>query len=673
MASESAATAKRAAEQKASGSRLLRILLDAWTVSSSIVDIVTDVLVLLQFYEGGSDSKPYFLGSLVIFLLATSAYSLLFCSTYAKPSLCVTGRVFLFLLVLPVSQLVPVFTWIESFHFRIVDKLLHQTQILQPTTQSPTQNDGVDQLWTFVRENYARHAGFMAEAIVEALPQAALQTYAAVKLGGMVTPVTIASVLMSCLVLASKGYVISYSIDRKVCLFNSMCVAADLFGAFASVCWLGSELTIHGQLLVWSAVSATFLLVAGAFTAFVFIICDDHLKQWRHQKTSRPDHSMAWFDLYIVRSLVFLCGLIPLVASFLVSRLILIPLAVLGSLDPEHARHHSFYDYIFHRWLTTEVNDLRIDALNDVLDAAKRSAPALQRALGRPNFFNDVNDDEIRKKWTLALASPEEWRVSQLKRHANFRHRASPLTAASFDLDDDSSDSDVILRTRKKAPPTKPQKSRFPQTRKLLREVWVDVVDRSDILSYFEEDTRGFPSGGAPPRLSLTWYPAQTLLVVVGSSALAMGTFLFIIFVPMAFIFHLLALTYAPMQLILLSNRHPLAVALTVALLIAAAPLFLLSKRVHHFRSVRDRLTDSRDLPPTIYDDLRFRGVVARRYLAKVAHRRIQRSLVVHTSADVAAYILDFLGPTFFKRDGLKLWTLCCDEPEEDSSDDVSH
>eukprot|EP00967_Tisochrysis_lutea_P121710 scaffold200764_cov39-Tisochrysis_lutea.AAC.1 len=87
---------------------------DLLTAAASVSDIVFDVLVTIQFYR---DHLVVFCTvSIIIFAIAQAAYAFLFTSSYAshlKPS----QRVLVFLAVLPIAQLIPVFAWIESLHW----------------------------------------------------------------------------------------------------------------------------------------------------------------------------------------------------------------------------------------------------------------------------------------------------------------------------------------------------------------------------------------------------------------------------------------------------------------------------------------------------------------------------------------------------------------------------
>ena len=104
-----------------------------------------------------------------------------------------TQKVIVFLCTLPVGQLIPFFTWIETFRFSWLDKTLVAVG-LQPTACGGTARDmereeeehtggGGDMLWGYIQQKYQAHAGFLAEALAEAIPQCILQTIAIISTG----------------------------------------------------------------------------------------------------------------------------------------------------------------------------------------------------------------------------------------------------------------------------------------------------------------------------------------------------------------------------------------------------------------------------------------------------------------------------------------------------------
>jgi hypothetical protein len=83
---------------------VLDALHDAWTVLSSIVDIVTDIVVAYEFYKNGQET--FFLLSLVIFVAAQLSYAFLFTGTWAAAH-STQGKILVFVCVLPFGQLIP--------------------------------------------------------------------------------------------------------------------------------------------------------------------------------------------------------------------------------------------------------------------------------------------------------------------------------------------------------------------------------------------------------------------------------------------------------------------------------------------------------------------------------------------------------------------------------------
>ena len=201
--------------------KTLDVLHDVWTVASSLTDIVTDVLVAYEFYT--KKHFTFFYGSVLIFIAAQLSYAFLFTGTWAAKHNTV-GKCGVFLLVLPFGQLIPIFAWVESFRFPAVDHTLKWMK-LQPTGVSTNVANGQyngdavdaatnylaeepviaeDSLWAYIQKKYTAHAGFLAEAFVEAIPQGVLQTVAILVLDDT-SGINIFSILMSISVVARSS------------------------------------------------------------------------------------------------------------------------------------------------------------------------------------------------------------------------------------------------------------------------------------------------------------------------------------------------------------------------------------------------------------------------------------------------------------------------------------
>jgi hypothetical protein len=430
------AAAPAAAEKPYSWATIIDFVLnDMVVVVFSLMDVVCDILVAIEFYEEGK--MGYFWVSVAIFCVAQVSYAFLFASTFAQGKGTVR-QIAVFLCVLPVSQLMPFFTWVESFHFERLDRCL-DTAGLVPTSrgieQGASMGDDNDSLWAYIQHKYQAHAGFLAEALAEAIPQCILQTVAIITTGSA-SPLFVVSIMVSITVVASKGYMISYSIHRPVFVFNFLCIVADCFNLFASIAWLFSPgyagAAAHSSGSVFAAATATAtatasadplgafwfwlfglgaaLLCGGGFCGLWFSMFDDHLKlkqnkQRRRAALARPagsyytrtdpatgtataavvaadpslaewDYALApgsyvWFDLYLCRLLAWVLAVLPVMVVFAIAKLTFIPVLVFGSLDPEMAAHSKFYRPLF-RFLALPGTDLRLQTTNRFLLAAAR-------------------------------------------------------------------------------------------------------------------------------------------------------------------------------------------------------------------------------------------------------------------------------------------------------------
>jgi hypothetical protein len=114
--------------------------------------------------------------------------------------------------------------------------------------------------------------------------------------------VNVLSILMSVSVVASKGYLVAFSLHRPTLVFNFLMISADAFNLFAAATWLfvrigndnddGNDSNENddggGKLpnpfethpyYAWPLLLGLASGAVGTFFAVVFMVCDDHLKQ----------------------------------------------------------------------------------------------------------------------------------------------------------------------------------------------------------------------------------------------------------------------------------------------------------------------------------------------------------------------------------------------------------
>ena len=206
---------------------------DVVSCAISVADIVFDIAVAVEFHRRGQ--YTFFALSMCIFALAQASYAFLFVATYGGHR-SNSYKLVAFLVALPFSQLVPVFTLLESMHLAPISRALSRLG-LRPTSSDIDEDGKADSLWSTLQRKYQSHAGFLLEALVEALPQCGLQIAALVLLGDAST-LTVLSILLSLSVICSKGWLAAYSLHRPTFVFNSLAIAADVAELFASAAWI---------------------------------------------------------------------------------------------------------------------------------------------------------------------------------------------------------------------------------------------------------------------------------------------------------------------------------------------------------------------------------------------------------------------------------------------------
>eukprot|EP00316_Scyphosphaera_apsteinii_P004526 CAMPEP_0119305526 /NCGR_PEP_ID=MMETSP1333-20130426/6509_1 /TAXON_ID=418940 /ORGANISM="Scyphosphaera apsteinii, Strain RCC1455" /LENGTH=480 /DNA_ID=CAMNT_0007308641 /DNA_START=55 /DNA_END=1494 /DNA_ORIENTATION=+ len=328
--------------------------------------------------------------------MAQTSYSLLFVVTFGR-HLSNRMKALVFFLAFPFAQIVPIFTLLESLRMPVLVRLLNRCG-LRPSEYVEPASSQSDSLWTLLQRKYHAHAGFLLEALVEAIPQCSLQL-AALVFGTLhdgapgITPIAVWSIFMSLAVICSKGWLVAYSLHRPSFAFNCLCVAADVTCLFASIAWLTLQLAA-GQtsaaasaawLWCWLLASGVVIGVVGGFAATLFSISDDHLKA-RHPVHTGYTVSSILFELYIVRLLCWILSVLPCIVLLATVHLALLPTVAFKSLSSEHARHHTFFTALFNfvseGVVASESAGIEVNAVSrgSEVNEAGRSAGELRHA-----------------------------------------------------------------------------------------------------------------------------------------------------------------------------------------------------------------------------------------------------------------------------------------------------
>lgn len=313
---------------------------DAVTAAASLADMITDILVLIQFHRDGLTG--FFAASLCTLGLAQLSFAFLFTMEHTKRS----GewdlkeslhRLLVFICVLPFGQLVPVLAYLTStFEVPMLRRMMKRCGL----EAGRTPDVGLTTRLEEVEAKVKAHRGFFLEAFAEAIPQCAVQVVAG--LSGHMNALGVVSVLLSIGVIASKSWVVAYSPHAPTMAFNALCIVADVLAFFGSLSWLFADLPpvadLHESLRGWFLILLALGAGTGALAAALgcsFIALDETLHRRRRKKANEEVHPGLMPIIYA------LC-MVPVTVVYLMCRWTLLPLTLgsLGVAEPEREKDH---------------------------------------------------------------------------------------------------------------------------------------------------------------------------------------------------------------------------------------------------------------------------------------------------------------------------------------------
>ena len=133
----------------------------------SILDVVTDIIVCVQYYQ--KDRMVFFWISFIILMLALIAYDVAFMINFCDEDK-ISRKIALFLVMLPLSPFVPFlfyFTTDKKSKFSLIFKNICCFDIWIDN-RSSVSND-VSKLRQFMEKKIKKHLGFIVEALVEGI------------------------------------------------------------------------------------------------------------------------------------------------------------------------------------------------------------------------------------------------------------------------------------------------------------------------------------------------------------------------------------------------------------------------------------------------------------------------------------------------------------------------
>ena len=233
-------------------------LFDLFTVVVSLSDVVSDVVVAVQFYQAGQ--RHWFALVLASLVLASLAYTTFFLVGTAPGRMInladrrfntVQGwlvRVGVVLMVFAFSQFLPVINWFvtpkqpdetasdadaadaagRDGPWRVK---CHSAVGREAVSDAMASAQLMGRLQASLQHYMKAHGMFLIETVVEAIPQIVIQLLAVTFLGHATTA-QVVSMSLSLLSIVSKAHVVAHSFDLRVFVFRLALPIFDLFSFF---------------------------------------------------------------------------------------------------------------------------------------------------------------------------------------------------------------------------------------------------------------------------------------------------------------------------------------------------------------------------------------------------------------------------------------------------------
>eukprot|EP01084_Bolivina_argentea_P227906 384993_1 len=303
------------------------ILYDILAQVISILDVTTDVIVCIQYYQ--NDRMIFFGISLAILCLACIAYDITFTGTYCDETK-ICKKIAFFLVVLPISPFVPFLMFFTSDPTSALSKYLNNQCCFNMYFGDRVSTDeNSSKLRQFMEAKIMKHIGFIVEAFVEAFPQAVLQMTSIV-VYNEANILSIISILISLLSVASKSFVFSIAtaITLKQLWFNWLSAVSDFFGLFFTVSWvfykpenaaLESVFIIIQSIWLYRLFICNIPMVFSASIIGHVVMMEEFAPSCTDCQCDNGIHRCKYFITFVFVTIMWCCGLI---AAILVSEML---------------------------------------------------------------------------------------------------------------------------------------------------------------------------------------------------------------------------------------------------------------------------------------------------------------------------------------------------------------
>eukprot|EP01084_Bolivina_argentea_P313186 542332_1 len=242
------------------------IVFDILTIIISFADVITDIIVLYEWYI--NQHYGYFYASLSILLLANISYSIMFFMKLVKYTAhrhyscncCICSFCCLILPTLIFSFLLPyIIYFYESPHFfQDSTKQLKEyfgfndnsnddiSQDLLDIIKSMDENFDDLKVQKILKKKQSSHIGFILETFLESFPQSIIQMIAILQISNsnnhIANIIIVTSIFLSLLSIAFKSIMLLAVSDVRTSISNWTAAVIDFFAVFVIVSWLFLEI-----------------------------------------------------------------------------------------------------------------------------------------------------------------------------------------------------------------------------------------------------------------------------------------------------------------------------------------------------------------------------------------------------------------------------------------------
>ena len=248
---------------------------DIATIVLSLLDFITDVLILITYYN--LNQMTFFTLSLISLIVAHLIFSILFVFKYAKPDLKFSKKLLFLIVIIPFSPLISIIFYWTSFPNNKLTPIFKKYNLITTEYQPPSElhqlSFGITNLQTILQKTTIHHTGFIVEAIIGSFPQSIIQCIAMIMYWGdnekndnsdittFSEILAMVSILISMISISMKAIVICGSLNFSCFLFNFFCAVTDFFGLYLMIAWVfyspNDEITLFGEIWIWKVFVCT--------------------------------------------------------------------------------------------------------------------------------------------------------------------------------------------------------------------------------------------------------------------------------------------------------------------------------------------------------------------------------------------------------------------------------